>query len=112
MVDRMKDKADIRLETMFRSDTIDDGGFSERVVTRIRHKIWIRRWTLPIAIVTGALIAVKPAAELLTLLPVLMSLVPDEMRAVPADLVPQFSTLAAGAVVAGVMALVVRALED
>lgn len=112
MADRMKDKEDVKLQSLFRSEEIPDDGFSDRVVARVRHRIWIRRWTMPVAILIGASIAAKPAAELLMLLPTLMTLLPEDFRILPENLFPQVSTLIVGAALAGVMTLFIRTLEE
>ncbi|MDX1506929.1 MAG: hypothetical protein R3358_01535 [Woeseiaceae bacterium] len=64
MADKIKDADDRVLESMFRSDPIADNGFSDRIVRRIRRKIWIRRLTLPVAAAIGVSIAAKPFAGL------------------------------------------------
>lgn len=112
MVDRMKDNEDFRLESLFRSEAIADDGFSDRVVRRVRHGIWIRRFTLPVAMLIGGLIAAKPAAELLKLLSTLVTFLPENLRTAPADMLPQMSTLVVGIALAGVMMLFVKILED
>ena len=66
MADKIKDADDLMLESMFRSEPIADDGFSNRVVRRVRRKIWIRRVTLPVAAAIGVSIAAKPFAALVT----------------------------------------------
>lgn len=112
MVEWMKDEADKKLEALFASDAIADGGFSDHVLKRIRHRIWIRRWTMPIAIAIGALIAVKPAAQLLSLWPIVLTLIPEDLKTAPIDMLPQLSTLITGVALAGAMVLFVRLLEE
>lgn len=112
MVEWMKDEADKKLEALFASDAIADGGFSERVVKRIRRRVWIRRWTMPLAVAIGALIAAKPAVQLLSLWPIVLTLIPEDLKAAPIDMLPQLSTLVAGVALAGVMVLFVRILEE
>ena len=65
MAERLKDEHDAKLEALCRSAPLEVDGFSKRVVWRVRRGICIRRWTLPLAIMVGGLIAAKPAAELL-----------------------------------------------
>lgn len=65
MADKMQDAEDRALKSMFQSESIEDNGFSNRVVRRIRRQIWIRRLALPTAMVFGAAIAVKPATQLI-----------------------------------------------
>lgn len=107
----MKDQEDRKLEALFRSDGIEDHGFSELIVRRIRRRVWIRRWTLPIAMAIGGLIAVKPAVELLSLLPALVALVPEPVKAVPLEWLPQLPMVMTGLAAAGAMALCVRLLD-
>ena len=64
MVDRLKDNEDKLLESLFRSDPVPDNGFSLKIVSEIKRRIWIRRLTLPAAFVVGAAIAVKPLSQL------------------------------------------------
>jgi hypothetical protein len=112
MVERMKDATDKRLEVLFRSDAIADAGFSDRVVRRIRRRVWIRRWTMPIAVAVGGLIAVKPAVQLLSLWPALLALVPENIKSAPMEMLPQLSTVLTGVALAGAMVLFVRILEE
>ncbi len=66
MAEKIKDAEDRLLESMFQSDSVADNGFSDRVVRQIRRQMWIRRLALPVAMVAGAAIAVKPATQLFT----------------------------------------------
>jgi hypothetical protein len=66
MAEKMKDAEDRLLESMFQSESVADNGFSDRVVGRIRRQIWVRRLALPVAMVAGAAIALKPASQLFT----------------------------------------------
>ena len=116
MVDRMKDAEDITLEALFASDTIPDKGFSARVEKRIRRRLWVRRLALPLAVLIGGLIAVKPLADLLTSFLKLASLLPasvsDNLSALPAGNLPQMSTIMLGAMLTVGVVLVARLLED
>ncbi len=119
MVDRLKDKEELRLETLFRSDPVPDIDFSTKVMTRIRRQIWMRRLTMPIALVLGGLIAFKPATELvasvskiLNVLPASLTNVSLDIPSLPFDSLPQFSTyLVIGAMIFFV-AVFCQALED
>ena len=64
MAEKMQDAEDRLLESMLRSDSVADNGFSDRVVRQIRRQMWIRRLALPVAMVAGAAIAVKPMTQL------------------------------------------------
>ena len=112
LAERMKDQQDRKLEAMFRPVAIPDDGFSERVVRRVRRRVWIRRWTLPIAAMIGGLIAVRPAMDLLSLLPVVLEFMPESVRSMPQEWVPQLPLMATALAAAGAMVLFVRLLED
>jgi hypothetical protein len=112
LAERMKDQEDRKLEALFRSEDIADNGFSEHVVRRIRRRVWIRRWSLPIAMAIGGLIAVKPAVELLSLVPVLITLVPEPVKSMPLEWLPQLPMVMTGLAAAGAMALFVRLLDS
>lgn len=65
MAEKIQDAEDRLLDEMFQVNAIADDGFSDRVVRKIRRQMWVRRLALPIAMVVGAAIAVKPATQLL-----------------------------------------------
>ena len=69
MAEKIQDAEDRLLESMFQANSaeIADDGFSDRVVRRIRRQMWIRRLALPVALIVGGAIAVKPAAQLLSI---------------------------------------------
>lgn len=64
MAEKIQDAEDRLLESMFQSDPVADNGFSDRLVRRIRRQMWIRRLALPVAMVAGAAVAVKPVIQL------------------------------------------------
>ena len=112
MAERLKDKEDARLEALFRSEPIEDNGFSERVVSRVRRGIWIRRWSLPIAALIGGLIAAKPAAQLVLAMTDLLAVLPEDLRSVELDSLPQMTTFIFGGMLVGLIALFVNGLEE
>jgi hypothetical protein len=67
MAEKLQDAEDRLLESMFQSEEIANDGFSDRTLRRIKRQIWVRRLALPIAMVVGAVIAVRPALELLSI---------------------------------------------
>ena len=77
MAERLKDKEDLKLEALFRSESVADDGFSAKVVSRVRRQMWIRRLSLPTAFVIGAVIAAKPVMQLAGLVPKVVSIVPQ-----------------------------------
>ena len=112
MADRLKDAEDRLLESMFVAEPIADDGFSERIVRRIRRRLWLRRLAMPIAVLVGAAFAVGPAIDFLQALLGLSALMPSKFVNVPADWMPQLQTvvLAGMLVVTGIVGL--RMLEE
>ncbi len=95
MADKIKDAEDLLLESMFRSEPIDDDGFSGRIVSRIRRHIWLRRLALPIAMLAGAAIAVKPLMQLIAAFSLLTDFVPRDTFALPETMLSQLPIMAA-----------------
>ena len=62
MVDHNSDREDRLLAELLAADPIADNGFSNRIVARIRQRLWLRRLAVPIAGFFGALIAYQPVA--------------------------------------------------
>jgi hypothetical protein len=116
MADRMKDAEDLKLESLFASDTIADDGFSTRIEKRIRRQLWVRRLALPVALLIGGAIAVKPLSNLLTALFRFVSVLPDNVSsnfgAVSSIDLPQMSTLMMGGMLVLVAVMITRMLED
>lgn len=116
MVDRLKDKEDLKLESLFRSSPIEDAGFSGRVVSRIRRQIWIRRLALPIAFVVGGAVAVKPLSQLVMALYGVVAAMPQKIgsRAEISSIfeIPHLSTIVLGLLLLGVVLATTRLLED
>ena len=115
MAERLKDVEDRRLEALFQTAPIADDGFSVRVVSRVRRRIWVRRLSLPVAIVVGGLIGLKPLVELAGVLPNLLRLLPTEMLALetlPVGDLPQLSTMLFGATIVMAVAMAGRLLEE
>ena len=123
MAERLRDKEDAKLEALFRAGPhaglIEDDGFSDRVVSRIRRGIWIRRWTLPIAILIGGLIAAKPAAQVLLAMVEIVTatlsattIIPEDIRALSVDALPQATVFVFGGTLVGIIALFIKGLEE
>ena len=110
MAEKLKDAEDRLLESMFRSEPIADEGFSSRVVARIRRRFWVQRLALPIAMLVGGAIAVKPATQLVAAASKLLTVVPQGILEAPTTWIPQVQNVAFGAsltqtVVLGAMVL-------
>jgi hypothetical protein len=112
LADRMKDDTDLKLEALFGSDAVNDDGFSDRVMKRIRWQMRVRRFALPLAMLVGGAIAAKPAMDLLLVASRLVTAVPEDLRSLPLESLPQMSVVVGGLAAAGVMALFLRALEQ
>ncbi len=122
MAEKLRDAEDRMLESLFASEPIADDGFSQRVVGRIRRRIWIRRLALPIAMIVGGAIAIKPASQLVMAASKLLTVVPQDVVVTPAEWLPQVQGIAIsgsfvqtaiyGAVLLGVGLLGARMLTE
>jgi hypothetical protein len=115
MADRLKDDTDLKLESLFRSQPVQDDGFSVKVVSRVRRRIWVRRLALPVAITVGTLIAAKPLLQLASAIPKLLMIVPDSMSGLdnlPLSSLPQNTTVIFGAMLLFAVMMVGKMLED
>ena len=112
MVEKRKDAEDRLLESMFRSEPIADDGFSDRIVKRIRRRLWLRRLALPVAMVVGSGIAVKPVSELALAAGKLLTVLPQDLLSVPTDIVPTIQLVVIGAMLLAAGGLGMRLIED
>ncbi len=112
MAEKLKDAEDRLLESMLQSVPIADDGFSRRVVTQIRRRLWVRRLALPVAMFVGGAIAIKPATQIMLATTKLMSIVPQGTFDVPAAWIPQVQTVVLGAMLLGAGMLGIRLLEE
>ena len=112
MADKLKDAEDRLLESMFQSEPIADDGFSSRIVTRIRRRLWLRRLALPVALVVGASVATKPLSELAVAAGKLLTVLPQDVVAIPLDWIPQIQYVVIGAMLLAAGGLGMRLIED
>ena len=112
MAEKLKDAEDRLLESMFQSAPIADDGFSKHVVTRIRRRLWLRRLSLPVAMLIGGGIAVRPMSELVLAASKLLTVIPQDVLAVPTDWVPQMQLVILGAMLLAAGGLGMRLVED
>jgi len=116
MADKMKDATDRKLESLFASDAIADVGFSTRVEKRIQHQLWVDRLALPIAILVGGAIALKPMIALLIALSRLTTALPHNVISTIGGLasgnLPHLSTIVTGVILALAFVMVSAFLED
>jgi len=115
MAERLKDEGDKRLEALFRSAPIRDDGFSVRVNSLVRRKLWVQRLSLPVAFVVGGAVSVKPMLQLASAIPGLLGSIPDgllNLDRLPIGSLPQMSTIMMGAALLAVVMMAGRLLED
>ena len=112
MADWNKDGEDRLLESLFAAAPIGDDGFSERVVRRIRRRIWVRRLALPIAILAGAVVAARPAMQLVEVATALLGILPSRWTTLPIDMLPQLPVLLTGGSLLVVGMLTARMLAE
>ena len=115
MAERIKDAKDRHLEALLRSAPIADEGFSVRVVSKVRHRMWVRRLSMPIAVAVGALIGAKPLMQIVGALPGLLTSIfgnAVSFDSLSVGDLPQLSTVLFGAALAMLMLLAGRLLEE
>ncbi len=115
MAERLKDSEDRKLEALFRSEPLADDGFSGRVVSRVRRRMWVQRLALPIAIGVGAIIAAKPVAQLASLVPKVAAIVPLNLSGLIDLTIQDFlqgPTVVLGVILLGAMLMIGRMLEE
>lgn len=112
MAEKLKDAEDRLLESMFYSEPIADDGFSRRVVTRLRRRIWAQRLAIPVAILIGGAIAIKPATQLVIAASQLLTIVPQGLLDLPMAWLPQAQVVVLGAMMLGAALLGIRLLEE
>lgn len=113
MADKLKDAEDELLESLFAAEAIADDGFSSRIESRIRRRLWVRRLSLPIAATIGGVVAFKPAAGIVTTLAdVALRMVPAETGSALYGWLPPAHQLVAGALLLVVAMVSLRMLED
>jgi len=112
MAEKLKDAEDRLLGAMFQAEPIADDGFSKRVVTRIRRRLWMRRLALPVAMFVGGSIAVKPVLQLSVAVSKLLAVIPMELLETPVAWFPQLQYVVLGAMLLVASMLGIRMLED
>lgn len=112
MVERMKDAEDRLLESMFASQPVADDGFSNRIVSRINRRLWLRRLTLPIAALIGLVFAFKPLAGVVMALAAVASRLPQSLVDSTAGALPQTQVFVMGAVLLGAFLAAGRLIDE
>lgn len=112
MAERIKDEQDRLLESMFESAPIADNEFSGQIVRRIRRKLWIRRITLPAAVLLGGLVAFQPMAALVKGIYQLLSSMPGDVLPSVVGSLPSLQLIVTGALILFVALFSLNMLED
>ncbi|MDH3990746.1 MAG: hypothetical protein OEV34_16555 [Gammaproteobacteria bacterium] len=115
MAERIKDKEDLKLESMFRSEPVADDGFSVNIISRVKRQMWIRRLSMPAAIGIGATIAAKPLLQLAGIVPNLLNSVAGNLIGldkIPVGNMPQLSTMILGATLVMAVVFASKLLEE
>lgn len=112
MAEKTRDAEDRALESLFRSEALADDGFSDRIVKRIRRQIWLRRLTLPVALMIGVTVSIGPLLELLQVGQRLLGALPTDWLALPAESMPQLPLVLFGGALFVICWLSIRMLEE
>lgn len=94
------------------SPPIADDGFSTQIVGQLKRRLWIRRLTVPIAGLIGAVLAFKPLSGLVTVMASLSSMIPKEVVSSTANSLPQLPLIMLGAALLAMCLVGLRFLED
>jgi len=100
------------LASIFDAEPIADNGFSERIISRIRRRVWINRLALPVAALIGLAFALKPATQLVLALLPLLNVVPAEMLSAPLQYLPQVQFIVLGGMIFAAAITLFRLLEE
>ena len=107
MAERMKDTEDAALEALFRSEPIADDGFSARVLSKVRRRVWVRRLALPLAVIAGAAISAPAIRDVAVIMNDLAAMLSTGSLGLSTAILPQTSAvlLVAAATIAALFAL-------
>ena len=112
MADKTSDAVDRLLASAFAAEPVPDDGFSKRIVTKLRRRIWVNRLALPVAILVGAAFALKPAVQVVNALLPLLNAVPIEIARVPMEFLPQIQLVVLGGMAFAAGVTLVKMLEE
>jgi hypothetical protein len=116
MADKLKDAEDLMLEALFATEAVPDDGFSVRIEKKIRRRILVQRFALPVAILLGGAIAAKPVIALLTAVMQLFVISPEGLSNYLGNLtsssLPSLTLISFGAMIALALIMISRMLED
>ena len=112
MADKKSDAEDRWLESVFQAESIADDGFSERVVAKIRRRLWFTRLALPVAAAIGGLIAIRPLAELVVLLTRVFGKMPYDLLEMPLGFLPQFQLIVLGGMTLAIVMTLFKFVQE
>ncbi len=112
MADKISDAQDRLLESVFHSVPIPDDGFSDRILFRIRRRIWVNRLALPVAALVGVAFALKPAAQLVAALLPLLNVIPIDMVSAPLQFLPQLQMIGLGGMMFAAAITLYKVIEE
>jgi hypothetical protein len=112
MADKTSDAQDRMLESVFQSAPIPDDGFSDRILFRIRRRIWVDRLALPVAALVGAAFALKPATQLVVALLPLLNVMPTDLVDAPLRFLPQLQTIGLGGMMFAAAIVLYKVVEE
>lgn len=112
MADRLKDDVDAELAALLTAEPIADDGFSERIVTNIRRRLWVRRLAIPIAAIIGGAVALNPLASLVTAFAEFLRSLPIDVVATTSGWLPSLPLIGLGGLLLVAMLLGLRLLDE
>ena len=112
MAERLKDKEDKVLESLFASEPVPDNGFSASVMSRLRRRLWLRRLTLPAAFLIGGAVALKPLSQLAITFGRLLEILSADVGGLSIGAIPQSTTFLLGALLLVAVMMITKFLED
>jgi hypothetical protein len=112
MADKTSDALDRLLASALEAEPIADDGFSARIVSTIRRRIWVNRLALPVAVAVGAAFALKPAIQLVNALLPLLNVVPVEFASAPMQYLPQLQIVVLGGMAFAAGITLLKVLEE
>lgn len=112
MADRLRDDVDAELTALLAAAPIADDGFSDRIVRRIRRRLWVRRLAISVAAIIGGAVALNPLASLVAFLAEFLRSLPFDVVAPAAGLLPSLPLIGLGGLLLVAMLLGLRLLDE
>ena len=112
MAEKTSDAVDRLLASAFAAEPIADDGFSNRIVARLRRRLWVNRLALPVAVLVGAAFALQPVVQIVGALLPLLNTVPVELASAPLQFLPQIQWIVLGGMAFAAGVTLVKMLEE